>query len=154
MSASYFDLYFRGQLLEGFTAEAVSHDLARLFKTDETHIARYFNGTTEVIKLNVAQVTVPRYQTAMRAIGAELIVVPAGSEPPALAPQPVTVGPAEGVTLSLADAGAEPLATKPADTPIVPVSTLSLADPDQPLPANAEASAAPPKPDTRHLSLE
>ncbi|MFG1498421.1 hypothetical protein ABMA57_17440 [Saccharospirillum sp. HFRX-1] len=154
MSTFYFDLYYAGECLEGFSEAEVRRDMATLFKTDAGRIARYFTGHAEVIKLQVAEVTVPRYQAAMKAIGATLIVVPAGAEPPVIdAPdsaEPVVV---DTSTLSLAQAGTElTQRQQPAEVVQVNVSSLSLSDSPAPLQQGRDDDTPKP-PDTSHLSL-
>lgn len=131
MSTFYFDLYYAGERLEGFSEAEVRRDMATLFKTDAERIARYFTGHAEVIKLKVAEVTVPRYQAAMQAIGATLIVVPAGTEPPVIdAPdsaEPVVV---DTSALSLAQAGTELTQRQPpAEAAQVDVVTVAVRQP-------------------------
>ncbi|PTY37214.1 hypothetical protein BGP77_08085 [Saccharospirillum sp. MSK14-1] len=153
MSTFYFDLYYAGDILDGYNEDDVRNAMAALFKTDADRIASYFAGRAEVIKLKVAEITVARYQAAMKAIGAELIVVPAGNEPPVVdAPashEPVAV---DTSSLSLAQAGAELTEQQPAAAVEIDVSLLSLADDAAPLqPSRKEDDPRPP--DTRHLSL-
>lgn len=152
MSTFYFDLYYAGEVLEGYTEDEVRHAMAALFKTDAERIATYFAGRAEVIKLKVAEVTVARYQAAMKNLGAELIVVPAGHEPPVVNAQasrePVAV---DTSALSLAQAGAELTEPQAAATVDIDVSSLSLTDDTAPLQHSRGDDPRPP--DTSHLSL-
>lgn len=154
MSTFYFDLYYAGELREGFSEAEVRRELATLFKTDAERIARYFSGHAEVIKLKVAEVTVPRYQAAMKEIGATLIVVPAGTEPPVV-DAPASAEPVEVDTsaLSLAQAGTElTQPQQPTEVVQVDVSSLSLSDSPAPLQQDRDDDTPKP-PDTSHLSL-
>lgn len=156
MSQPYFDLYYRGEVLDGHSPDSVRRDLATLFKTDDARIATYFAGRAEVIKLRVAEVTLPRYQQAMRDIGADLIVVPAGSPVPA-APEAAAPVAVATTPLSLAQTGATVLDEPPvAQQAAVEVSGLSLSDTGADLGDTAgrdlDNTAKPP--DTSHLSLE
>lgn len=155
MSTFYFDLYYAGEVLEGYTEDEVRHAMATLFKTDAERIAGYFAGRAEVIKLKVAEVTVVRYQAAMKEIGANLIVVPAGSEPPVV-DAPVSNEPVEVDTsaLSLAQVGAQLVEPdKQTTAAAVDVSAFSLTS-DDARPQHPPTDDTPAPPDTSHLSLK
>lgn len=155
MSQPSFDLYYRGELLDGYSVDSVRSAMAELFKTEAARIAPYFTGHPEVIKLNVAEPTVARYQAAMRDIGAQLIVVPAGqpapTAKPAISNEPIDV---DTTAFSLAQSG-EPLLDTPSETAQVrvDVSNLSLSDSDA-VPSNQTNKDTPAPPDTSHLSLK
>ncbi|WP_108126927.1 hypothetical protein [Saccharospirillum mangrovi] len=159
MSQTYFDLYYRGDVLDGYSADQVRRDLAVLFKTDDARVATYFSGRTEVIKLRVAEVTVARYQRALRDIGAELIVVPEGAPAPA-DPRPIqpTAAPVsiDTSSLSLAQTGADVLDERPQQPAAVAVSGLSLSDTGADLrdTTGAAQDDVPKPPDTSHLTLK
>lgn len=79
MSSERFDLYFKGELLDGYFADFVKVDMARLFKVDLARIEPYFSGEPQTIKLNVDRATAAKYQKALMDIGARLVVVNQGA---------------------------------------------------------------------------
>lgn len=79
MSDERFDLYYRGDLLDGYFADFVKVDMARLFKVDLDRIEPYFSGEPQTIKLNVDRATAAKYQKALLGIGARLLVVKQGA---------------------------------------------------------------------------
>ncbi|WP_051207471.1 hypothetical protein [Saccharospirillum impatiens] len=84
MSEARYDIYFRGDLLDGFYADFVKADMAQLFKTDPARLAAFFSGTPQPIKLKVDKPTAAKYKAALEKIGAKPIIVPMGKAPPAV----------------------------------------------------------------------
>lgn len=82
MSEERFDLYFKGDLLDGYYADFVKVDMARLFKTDVERIEPFFSGQPQPVKLKVDKAAAAKYQKALKAIGARLLIVPAGQPLP------------------------------------------------------------------------
>lgn len=82
MSTDRYDIYFRGDILDGFFEDFVKADMARLFKTDESRIEPFFSGQPQAIKLKVDKATAAKYQKALKDIGAKPIIVPAGQPIP------------------------------------------------------------------------
>jgi hypothetical protein len=91
MSEARFDIYFKGDLLDGFFLDFVKADMAQLFKTDETRLASFFSGSPQPIKLNVDKPTVTKYKQALEKIGARPIILPAGQVPVAEPVRPASV---------------------------------------------------------------
>ena len=54
MSEARYDIYFRGDLLEGFYADFVKADMAQLFKTDPARLEAFFSGKPQFGKLEFA----------------------------------------------------------------------------------------------------
>lgn len=89
MSDERFDIYFRGEILDGFFIDFVKADMARLFKTEESRLAPFFSGRPHPVKLKVDKATAAKYQKALTDIGAKPIIVPAGQTVPEPEPEPV-----------------------------------------------------------------
>lgn len=82
MSEARHDIYFRGDLLEGFYADFVKADMAQLFKTDPGRLEAFFSGKAQPVKLNVDRSTAAKYKAALEKIGARPIIVPMGDPVP------------------------------------------------------------------------
>lgn len=93
MSEARYDIYFRGDLLDGFFADFVKADMAQLFKTDPARLEGFFSGTPQPIKLKVDRPTAAKYKAALEKIGAKPIIVPMGEAIPAGAMQPTASNP-------------------------------------------------------------
>lgn len=93
MSEARYDIYFRGDLLDGFFADFVKADMAQLFKTDPARLEAFFSGTPQPIKLKVDRPTAAKYKAALEKIGAKPIIVPMGEAIPARAAQPAASDP-------------------------------------------------------------
>lgn len=83
MSEARYDIYFRGDLLEGFYADFVKADMAQLFKTDPERLDAFFSGKPQPVKLKVDRPTAAKYKAALEKIGAKPIIVPMGEAIPA-----------------------------------------------------------------------
>ncbi|GGX66685.1 hypothetical protein [Saccharospirillum salsuginis] len=82
MSTDRYDIYFRGEILDGYFEDFVKADMARLFKTEEHRIEPFFSGQPQPIKLKVDKATAAKYQKALKDIGAKPVIVPAGQPLP------------------------------------------------------------------------
>lgn len=82
MSEARYDIYFRGELLDGFYADFVKADMAQLFKTDPARLEAFFSGIPHPIKLKVDRPTAAKYKAALEKIGAKPIILPMGEAPP------------------------------------------------------------------------
>lgn len=82
MSEARYDIYFRGDLLEGFYADFVKADMAQLFKTDPARLEAFFSGKPQPVKLKVDRPTAAKYKAALEKIGAKPIIVPMGEAIP------------------------------------------------------------------------
>lgn len=142
MSSERFDLYFCGELLDGYFADFVKVDMARLFKVDIARIEPYFSGEPQTIKLNVDRATAARYQKALTDIGARLLIVRQGAtvetktaqptgEPAPTPPQAVTTENTSSVTegnWQLLPPGSDLGEHRDAEPVSVDVSGLSIAE--------------------------
>lgn len=166
MSEERFDIYFRGDLLEGFFVDFVRADMARLFKTDEARLAAFFSGDAQPIKLKVDKATAAKYQKALKQIGARPIIVPAGQavpEPeaeqasghrPAPAPTPddEQSATADESDWTILPPGSDIGEAREAPPARVDTSALSLAEPGADL-VDARTEPDPTVVDTSSLSL-
>lgn len=182
MSDERYDLYFKGDLLDGFYADFVKVDMARLFKTDVERIEAFFSGEPQPVKLNVDKPVAAKYQQALKGIGARVLIVPAGEKPTGAPKTPARTEAGTGSTvpdwtilppgsdigeqrdqpavevdtsgLSLARVGATLADAGEAPESIpVDVSALSLARPGERL-VEEDRTPPPPPPDTSHLSTD
>lgn len=103
MAEQQYDLFFSGELLDGFFIDFVKADLQSLFNASTAYVDALFSGQAQVIKRKVDKATAIKYQQAFKKAGARLIVrihsaevaVPAPPQPKAVAdetppPAPVT----------------------------------------------------------------
>lgn len=123
MSSERFDLYFRGELLDGYFADFVKVDMARLFKVDLARIEPYFSGEPQTIKLNVDRATAAKYQKALKAIGAKLLVVNQGTAIETKPAQPAADAAAthgQAATATTQAAPPEPARTSEGDWGLLP----------------------------------
>lgn len=67
-----YTIYFSGQALEGFSIDQVKQNLAKLFKLDDTKIARLFTGKPVIIKKNLDIEKAKQYQAALLKAGAKI----------------------------------------------------------------------------------
>jgi hypothetical protein len=88
MSEPRYDIYFQGDLLDGFYLDFVQADMAKLFKADPSKIEAFFSGTPQPVKLKVDKPTAAKYKMALEKIGARPIIVPMGELPAARASVP------------------------------------------------------------------
>jgi hypothetical protein len=103
MSEARYDIYFQGDLLDGFYLDFVQADMAKLFKADPSKIDAFFSGTPQPVKLKVDKPTAAKYKMALEKIGARPIIVPMGELPAARAAE----SPAQAGTGSTQDAVTE-----------------------------------------------
>ena len=130
-----YQVIFRGKLLTGFSAEVVSENVAKLFRTEPSRIAAMLKQSKLVLKTGISKATAQQYQEALRAAGMMVAVM---ADEPSAAPTP-TAAPASTAAVASPVAQAEvsgdtadtdaPLDNKPA-APRVEIDTshLSLAD--------------------------
>jgi hypothetical protein len=77
-----YDIFLTGQLVAGHQVDAVKPRLARLFKIKESAVERLFAGDAVAIKKKVDIETAKKYQAAIAAAGAEVIIEPYEDEAP------------------------------------------------------------------------
>lgn len=160
MSEPRYDIYFKGDLLDGFYSDFVKADMAQLFKTDPARLEAFFSGTPQPVKLKVDKPTAAKYKAALEKIGAKPIIVPMGKAPPATAaaPRPETGQSGQAVQADSAPAGESDWTILPAGSDIgehrdvrpvsVDTSGLSIAQagatlvehPERPTPVQVDIS--------------
>lgn len=141
---SRYNIYFSGQLLEGYSDPEVRAGLGRLFKADGATLDRLFSGKLQLLKRNCDKATALRYKQALERAGAQ----------PIIRPVETAVAPDTGGELVLAPAGTEvlrPGERTPMPAPQVEAPDLELAAPGTRL--AAPGSPPPPPPDVSHLGL-
>jgi hypothetical protein len=69
-----YDVYFRGECLDGTDEASVRGALGRLFRADEPTLARLFSGELQRIKRGVDRPTAEKYRKAMEAAGARPLI--------------------------------------------------------------------------------
>ena len=72
MSGEIYAIVFKGAIVEGFTADAVKSQLAKLLKTDIEKTAALFSGKQIVLKKTTDQAEATRYGKALRKVGADV----------------------------------------------------------------------------------
>lgn len=132
-----FNVYFRAEIDPAVQVDTVRQRLAALFKADTATVDRLFSGQPQLIRRHCSAEEAERYRSAMQRVGAVAHIqpVPAEGSPPAVAP---------------ADGGAPSAPSPPQDTAAT-ATRFSLAEPGALL--GPGRAAAPPAPDTDHLSL-
>ncbi|MFT5007624.1 MAG: hypothetical protein ACI9RY_000970 [Reinekea sp.] len=74
MAEQQYDLFFRGDLVDGFFRDFVLADLQALFKANDAYMEGLFSGQEQLIKQQVDKATAIKYQRAFKQAGAKLIV--------------------------------------------------------------------------------
>lgn len=76
-----FDVYFRGECLDGVDETTVRAALGRLFRADATTLDTLFGGELQRIKRGVDYPTAEKYRTAMEQAGARALIQPQDTVP-------------------------------------------------------------------------
>lgn len=134
MSASQYDIIFRGDIVFGHQLAEVKTRLQQLFKADAAKIDALFTGRPVPLKRNLDEATAHKYRDALIKAGAMVEVCPSDASPANAAPKPAPVvrRPAAPVAVewTLAPLGADLLPAKERQAPPTPVqvdvSGLSL----------------------------
>lgn len=72
MSGEIYAIVFKGAIVEGFTADAVKSQLAKILKTDIKKTAALFSGKQIVLKKTTDRAEATRYGKALRKVGADV----------------------------------------------------------------------------------
>ncbi len=75
-----YDIYFRGELLEGMDLASARSALGKLFKASDATLDKLFSGKLQAIKRNCDKPTALKYQNAMRKAGVRAVVTAANGE--------------------------------------------------------------------------
>ena len=85
MSNETYAIVFNGAVLEGFTADAVEAQLAKLLKTDEKKTATLFSGKQIILKKMTDRAEAAKYGKALKKVGADVkirIIKPSAADAP------------------------------------------------------------------------
>lgn len=131
-----YQVIFRGKLLTGFSAETVSENVAKLFRTEPSRVAAMLKQSKLVLKTGINKATAQQYQEALRQAGMMVAVMadePSGAATPAAAAVAATAAVVTSeIAASASGETAEseaPLDSKPAAPKVeIDTSHLSLAE--------------------------
>lgn len=70
----HYDIYFAGQLVEGFDEGSVRKNLSTLFKINDTALDKLFSGKLQPVKRGVDKPGAIKYKTAMARAGAVAVI--------------------------------------------------------------------------------
>lgn len=79
---SLFNVYFAGEILEGYSLDGAREKLGTLFNTDETTLQKLFSGQPQLLKRNCNKATALQYQQAIESAGAKPIIRAANAPAP------------------------------------------------------------------------
>ncbi len=154
-----FDVYFSGEILEGYELEEVKQAVGKLFKLSGPKLEALFAGVPVRVKKNLSVEKAGRFRKVFLESGALVQIVPAGQEPSEEpAPQPVTrrASPAPASTAGetgLRLAPMEPLETaSQTPEPRIDTSSLEICTDEGPLETPQPAEQTP-LPDISDLSM-
>jgi len=82
MAEQQYDLFFRGELVDGFYVDFVKADIQSLFKADQAYVDKLFSGQEQAIKTKADKATAIKFQQAFKKAGAKLIVRAHGAPAP------------------------------------------------------------------------
>ena len=162
-----FDVYFSGELLEGYEPDAVKASVGELFGLSGPKLEALFSGVPVRIKKNLDVDRAGRFRKKFLELGALVQIVPAGQEPPApasSASRPAAKAPAatalpgseEPASTGLSLAPQAPLESEPAGEKAAAIDTsgLSMSAPGADiLPSDGKPERETPLPDISGLSL-
>jgi hypothetical protein len=110
MSATEFDIIFRGDIVMGHSLADVKLKLQQLFKTDAAKVDALFTGRPVPLKRNLDEATAQKYRDVLLKAGALVEVVTAGKfaatpAPVKPAPRPASPSPQKALVWTLAPVG-------------------------------------------------
>jgi hypothetical protein len=139
MSGETYAIVFNGGIVEGFAADTVKAQLAKLLKTDAKKTAALFSGKQIILKKTTDRAEAAKYGKALKKVGADvkIRIIKAGA-----AATTAPVKPAAALSKPAA------ALSKPAAAPPKPAAALPkpAAAPPKPAAAPPKPAAAPPKP--------
>ena len=74
MSEQRYDIYFRGEALEGFTIDTVKNNVAQLFKAAPDKVDMLFSGKVVPLKKNLDKPTAAKFKQALDKAGAKIYI--------------------------------------------------------------------------------
>jgi len=133
MSGETYAIVFNGGIVEGFTADTVKAQLAKLLKTDAKKTAALFSGKQIILKKTTDRAEAAKYGKALKKVGADVKVriikasaVPAGAD---VKPAPALSKSAAALSKSAAALSKPAPAVTPTgpETPAIDTAGMSLA---------------------------
>jgi hypothetical protein len=109
MSEQNYDIFFRGEVLEGFDLDTVKTQVGQLFKASPEKVEQLFSGKVIPLKKDLDKPTAAKFKQALEKAGAKIYIKLAAEAAPAYATTPTAV--AAAATAPKAPAPAIPAAT-------------------------------------------
>ena len=137
MSGETYAIVFNGGIVEGFAADTVKAQLAKLLKTDAKKTSALFSGKQIVLKKTTDRAEAAKYGKALKKVGADvkIRIIKAGATAAPAKPTAALSKPAAALSKPAA------ALSKPAAAPPKPTAA-----PPKPAAAPPKPAAAPPKP--------
>lgn len=170
MSEPSYDIYFRGESLEGFETDQVKRNIAQLFKAPPEKVAALFSGKVVALKKGLDKPTAAKFQQALKNAGAKIYIKQA--ETAAQTAQPQARQATAAVPAAPTPAPSQAAATaQTASLDILPPGSDMLTDDERPHVETIEVdisnirmanmfdveekpeTAMPPMPDVSHISV-
>ena len=129
MSGETYAIVFNGGVVEGFAADTVKAQLAKLLKTDAKKTAALFSGKQIVLKKTTDRAEAAKYGKALKKVGADVKIriiktgaaATAAPVKPAAAPAKPAAAPVKPAAAPAAETPPEP------EAPVIDTSGISLA---------------------------
>ena len=74
MPEQLFDIYFRGEALDGFAPQQVQQNVAKLFKASPEKVQQLFSGKVVALKKSLDKATALKFQTVLKNAGAKIYI--------------------------------------------------------------------------------
>ena len=74
MSEQLFDIYFRGEILDGFTVSQCHQNIAQLFKASPEKVQLLFSGKVVALKKGLDKPTALKFQQALKNAGVKIYI--------------------------------------------------------------------------------
>ena len=153
MSEPSYDIYFRGEILEGFDADQVKRNIAQLFKAPPEKVAALFSGKVVALKKGLDKPAAAKFQQALKNAGAKIYIKQAEENVlAAAAPQPAETPAAAPASTPAPETTQVTTAVPVTSLVSVDTSTIRMASMFDVDPA-MDAKPAPPVPDVSHISV-
>jgi hypothetical protein len=127
MSEQHYDIFFRGEVLDGFELDAVKTQVGQLFKAPPEKVEQLFSGKVIPLKKDLDKATAAKFKQALEKAGAKIYIKLAAESAPVSAAKPVP--PAAAITSSpQAPALAIQVAVIAEDNAPLPVAEATISD--------------------------
>jgi len=154
-----YNVYFAGQVLDGYDRSSVRDKLAKVFNADQATLDKLFSGKTQLIKRDCDQATALQYREAMERAGAVPIVklidtaaattktapartMTAAEKIAALAAAPDTSLYSSGASGASSQALTQAAAPEPGGIALAPAGTEVLREEERPAPVIREVDTS------------